>query len=298
VSEPVRAAGAVVWRAGGDGTEVAVVHRQKYDDWTLPKGKAEPREALPVCAVREVREETGFHGSLGRALGQTHYVTTASGSPRPKVVHYWALRATTGSFVPNDEVDELRWLTVSEARRQLSYERDRDPMDAFSGLPAETSTVLLVRHASAGDPGASPAGDALRRLDDTGMLQAGAVSDVLPCWGVERVLSADILRCEQTVTPLASRLGLPVVADPLFSEEGYWRARDQAYARLEALGAEGRSTVVCSQGGVIPDLTARALSAAGLQHPAAGTARKASVWALSYAAGCLVDVDYLPQLLA
>ncbi|MBO0850387.1 MAG: NUDIX hydrolase, partial [Pseudonocardia sp.] len=100
----VVAAGAVLWRpAPGDGTEVALVHRPRYDDWSLPKGKLNPGESVPAAAVREVAEETGHDIALGASLGESRYRVEQG----DKVVHYWCARASGGGFVPNSEVDEL-----------------------------------------------------------------------------------------------------------------------------------------------------------------------------------------------
>ncbi len=117
----IHAAGCVVYRQGAEGTEVLLVHRQRYDDWTFPKGKLEPGESELACALRETQEETGFQGALGPELPSTAY--QAGG--RPKVVRYWLLLASEGEFQPNDEVDEVRWLSVPAAASLLTYHHDR-----------------------------------------------------------------------------------------------------------------------------------------------------------------------------
>jgi 8-oxo-dGTP pyrophosphatase MutT (NUDIX family) len=120
----VRAAGGVVTRRNGAGvTEVLLVHRPKYDDWSFPKGKLDPGETDEDAAVREVEEETGVRGELKEELGVRRY-TDRHG--RPKEVRYWRMEPRSSSeFVPNDEVDALRWLAVDEAATLLSYEGDR-----------------------------------------------------------------------------------------------------------------------------------------------------------------------------
>jgi 8-oxo-dGTP diphosphatase len=124
VSE-VRAAGGVVVRDG----RVAVVHRPKYDDWTLPKGKLDPGEGFEEAALREVEEETGLRAELGHELPHTRYRDSKG---RPKVVRYWRMTPVEGEFQPTDEVDELRWLEPEEAARLLSYDRDREVVRAVS----------------------------------------------------------------------------------------------------------------------------------------------------------------------
>src|SRR5206468_4869070 len=114
----VRAAGGVVVHDG----RVAVVHRPKYDDWSLPKGKLDPGETWEDAALREVAEEVGLRVRLGRELEPVRY--THDG--RPKVVRYWLMEADEdGEFVANDEVDEVRWLSPGEAQSLLTHDRDR-----------------------------------------------------------------------------------------------------------------------------------------------------------------------------
>ena len=123
MSDRVEAAGGVVVRDG----QVLLVHRPRYDDWTLPKGKLDPGESFQEAAVREVEEETGLRCTLGRELPSSEY--TAKG--RPKIVRYWLMEpARDAPFVPNDETDELRWLAPGDALALLSYDRDRDVLRA------------------------------------------------------------------------------------------------------------------------------------------------------------------------
>lgn len=122
----VRAAGGVVLRRGETGTtEVLLVHRPRYDDWSLPKGKREADETDEECARREVREETGVRVTLFDPLPDVRYQDHRG---RPKVVRYWVMRPTEDGppFVPNDEVDEIRWLSFADAESLLSYDHDRD----------------------------------------------------------------------------------------------------------------------------------------------------------------------------
>jgi 8-oxo-dGTP diphosphatase len=121
----VHAAGGVVWRRArcGDGFEVLLVHRPKYDDWSLPKGKLVEGESAEDAALREVEEETGLRCRLGRELAAVSYRDSAG---RPKVVRYWAMEPVDGQFRANDEVDEARWAPLADADAILTYGRDRD----------------------------------------------------------------------------------------------------------------------------------------------------------------------------
>jgi 8-oxo-dGTP pyrophosphatase MutT (NUDIX family) len=129
----IRAAGGVLWRqADGSGVEIAIIHRPKYDDWTLPKGKLADGEDFVEAALREVFEETGYRVRLGAALGEVGYTKTNSdGVPRPKVVRYWAMEALSGEFAPNKEVDELRWQSIDGAADVLTRDSDREILKRF-----------------------------------------------------------------------------------------------------------------------------------------------------------------------
>ena len=119
----VKAAGGIVWRRGAGGVEVAIVHRPHRGDWSLPKGKLDPGESFEEAALREVEEEIGLRCELGRELPPVSY---RDNSGRAKVVRYWLMEPRSGEFEPNDEVDELRWLSPSAAVELLSYPRDRE----------------------------------------------------------------------------------------------------------------------------------------------------------------------------
>jgi 8-oxo-dGTP diphosphatase len=123
----VEAAGGVVVRDG----KVALVHRPKYDDWSLPKGKLDPGESFEDAALREVEEETGLRCRLGRELSSTEY---RDGKGRPKLVRYWEMTPLDGDFTPSGEVDELRWLEAAEAEGLLSYEHDRELLRGVNRL--------------------------------------------------------------------------------------------------------------------------------------------------------------------
>jgi 8-oxo-dGTP diphosphatase len=124
--EVIRAAGCVVYRDTDNGRQVLVVHRPRYDDWDLPKGKLDPGESAVDCAVRETREESGYEGEILGELAPDRYRVRG----RDKLVRWFLMRSTGGSFEPNDEVDRIRWLSPHEAREILSYGHARSLVDA------------------------------------------------------------------------------------------------------------------------------------------------------------------------
>jgi 8-oxo-(d)GTP phosphatase len=277
----VAAGGGVVWRPAGEAIEVAVVHRPKYDDWSLPKGKLDPGEHVLEAAVREVGEETGLAVGVGRRSLSTDY-------PVPegiKHVDYWLMECVGGTFVPNREVDELRWLPFPAAADLLSHSHDRTVLDdaARTDIP-RGPTLLLVRHATAGSKKDFDGPDELRPLDSRGRQQARRLSEVLPVFLPRDLLSADRVRCRETLEPLAERTGLSIHPAPELGEEEFADDPQAALAvveRLLAAPSDHGVTVVCSQGGAIPSillsLGVRREGLAGRLHPPSA---KGSVWAL------------------
>jgi 8-oxo-(d)GTP phosphatase len=288
-SREILAAGAVVWRPGGASVEVAVVHRPRYDDWSLPKGKLEPGETPRVAAWREVREETGAEVALGRFLVRTHYQV---GEDR-KVVDYFAARYLGGTFTPSDEVDEVRWLPVPEAGEALSYERDREVLTAFTALPAALTTLLLVRHAKAGKRSEWDGVDELRPLSHNGEKQVEPIRVLAKVYGVDQVFSAPLLRCVRTVEPVATDLGIAVVEEELLSEKTYAGMAEATVQLVEEILEHGGVPIVCSQGGVIPDLVSRIAERSGLPPRRRVTAKKGSVWVLFFDGAKMVAADYV-----
>jgi 8-oxo-dGTP pyrophosphatase MutT (NUDIX family)/phosphohistidine phosphatase SixA len=285
----VRAAGGVLWRDGDGTTEVAVVHRSRYDDWSLPKGKLERGEHPLVGACREVLEETGVRPVAGRRLPSTRYSVMADGTLAGKLVDYWSMRAEPGDFVPNDEVDGLKWTPPEDALDAVTYRHDRDVLEGFLALPVHTTTIVLVRHAKAGSRSQWPGHDGERPLDDVGRRQARRLAGILPWFGPRRVLSAAKVRCVETVRPTAEALGLEVAVDRRWDEE---RDEAPAVAALRDLAARGEPAVVCSQGGLIPAVLAALAEADGLDLGSTKT-RKGAAWALAFDGRRLVAADHL-----
>ncbi|GAA4676634.1 NUDIX domain-containing protein [Phytohabitans rumicis] len=288
---PIRAAGGVVWRPAAGGVEVCLVHRPRYDDWSLPKGKLMAREHPLAAAVREVAEETGVRGQPQVRLPSAHYRRDGI----PKVVDYWSMRAlSVPRFRGNAEVDRLRWLPPEQAARRLTYPHDARVLRHFVSLPAITAVQVLVRHGQAGKRGAYPGPDSARPLDPVGRAQARALAPLLALVAPDRLVSASPRRCTQTLDPLVSLVELPIEADPSLNEPKPGQdpidVTAEAAGRLIALATDGVTTVVCSQGKVIPGALARM---AALGSPKAWTTPKGTGWLLAYTGPHLTAADRL-----
>ena len=182
-----------------------LVHRPRYDDWSLPKGKRLPDEGAEECALREVEEETGYRCEIRWELSDTRYL---DGQGRRKHVRYFAMRPLAGEFSAGKEVDEIRWASPSAVHDVLSYPRDTSVVASFGYDGRER--LLLIRHASAGDRKHWRGDDRRRPLDERGRRQAERLVEVLAGHRVARILSSPFVRCVQTVEPLARHRGLAV----------------------------------------------------------------------------------------
>lgn len=265
----VYAAGAVVWRLIEGKLRVLLIHRTKYRDVTLPKGKVDPGEMLAETAVREVREETGIRVALGVPVGVSKYWMRPK---RQKVVHYWAAEATddairASTFVPNGEISGVEWVSVKKARQRLSYPVDVEILENFAQLVDDgvlhTFPLIALRHAKAVSRSGWEEADAARPLTEKGMRQAKAITAPLRAFGVRRIVTSDAVRCRQTVAPLEKKLGRAARVTEKISqdawEDGTGDIRDVVGHRVRAR----KPAVLCSHGPVLPDILSEMALATG-----------------------------------
>ncbi len=248
------------------------MHRPKYDDWSLPKGKLDPGEHLVACAVREVLEETGHAVCLGAPLGLQSYPVDGA----TKLVHYWAARAddTAAPWAGTEEIDRLEFVDAARAASRLTHERDVELVrqaEALLGTPPEpTSPLVVLRHTKATSRKRWQGHDPERPLDPRGMAQADRLAVLLACFGVQRVVSSDSLRCVDTVRPYATAVRVHVELEPRVSEEAHADGADGAAAAVTELMDDPRPSVLCSHRPVLPDIVAALgrLPAAAFDTPA------------------------------
>lgn len=289
----VRAAGGLLWLERDDVVEVALVHRAKHQDWSLPKGKLTSGEHPLAAACREVIEETGVTPVVGARLPSIGYPVLTSSGAADKTVDYWAMRAVAEApFTATDEVDELRWLPLDDVDAALSYRRDGEVVAAFAKLPRELRTVVLLQHGAPVGDWDGP--DVTRPLDMDGETAALRLAELLSWFGPRQVISATARRCVQTVEPLATRLELEITSDSGFDALEHARAPEVTADRLGTLaGREGDGAiVVCCERDVVPDTVALLADSDGVTLPNVRTP-DGTGWVLSFAGGVLVAADHL-----
>ena len=248
----IEAAGVVLIDPDG---RVAVVHRPHRSDWSLPKGKLEPREHPALAAVRECVEETGVTVALGPRLADRRYEIDGL----PKRVRYWrASVLDRPSFDVNNEVDELRWVAADDVADVLSYPDDVDVVAEAAALP-DTTPLLVVRHAEALKRGAWRASDEpdapddnARPLTPTGLVQSDQVALLLQAYGVSAGVSSDARRCRQTLEPYAALAGVPVDVHHELSEEGFSADTGATEDLVGRLLTDRRPVAWCTHRPVLP----------------------------------------------
>jgi len=298
MTDATLAAGAAIWRAaaGADGdAEVLLVHRPRYDDWSLPKGKSEPDEHILLTAVREVWEETCVRPVLGPRLPTVEYLSWGY----PKRVSYWSAFSSGHEAAPGHEIDAVSWLPLAQARKQLADTHDNPVISAF--LPRQTVPLILIRHASAGRKAEWPGDDDARPLDVQGAADAQALAGLLGCFApAARVVSSPALRCTETVRPFAAGFGGTVEAEACLTPYGrsapFSSRTDQADALgrlLSDLVADRRPVVLCLHRENLPDVLAGVCAALGAQAavPADPSLPKGGFWVAHAAAGELAALD-------
>ncbi|MGD2059265.1 MAG: NUDIX hydrolase [Acidimicrobiia bacterium] len=284
----IKAAGGLVFRENSKGKlRILVAHRPRYDDWGLPKGKADKGETPEETAVREVLEETGYHCRIVAPLGTTRYRIEGG----VKEVRWYAMRPLPDSpgFKKNKEVDEISWVSRKKAAQLLDYENDRG-LVAAPGLKrlARTGTLFLLRHAAAGDRTKWDGIDAVRPLTKKGRRQAAALARSLENRGIEYVYSSPYTRCVQTVEPLAEAIGAKVIEHDALAEGP---DIDAAYQLCDDL--VGSNAVLCTHGDVIPAVMNRMMWA-GLTLHSRFYCSKGSIWEVELEGGRFGDATYVP----
>ena len=252
----ILAGGAVVMRSGPRGVEVLLVHRPRYTDWSVPKGKVDPGETVPAAAVREVWEETRVRIRLGTPLDTRRYDVDG----RPKRVFYWTATALESvKRAPDREVDVVSWLPVKSALHRLTHEADRQLVRQALEQPT-TTPLVIVRHGKAMDRKDWSRPDPARPISARGRREAVGLIPILEAYGVQELASSSSARCVSTLLPYAQRHELTIERhDKLSEEQGTahpGRVRKLIRKIADHVSAKEVPGAVCGHRPVLPEMLA------------------------------------------
>ncbi|NBY51358.1 MAG: NUDIX hydrolase [Actinobacteria bacterium] len=290
VSE-IQAAGAIVWRRNeSDAIEIALVHRPKYDDWSIPKGKVEGEESLIACAYREVVEETGFAVRFGQSLGSAHYEVNGL----PKTVTYWSARLLGEQGKPNpEEVDAVRWMSCEEAKEQLGRDSDRQIVETFQSIEPDTKPLILLRHAKAIERQEWAGEDTDRPLSSLGERQAKRMlTNFLP-FAVEEIHSSSAVRCYESITPLARGLNVDFFFTDSLTEEVFHKNNERPFKYVQRLLVNDFTTLVCSHNPILPSIVSAFVDKFGVEVPSTKL-EPGDAWVAHHVEREVVAIDFLP----
>jgi 8-oxo-dGTP diphosphatase len=257
---PVVAAGAILWRKEKGELRVLMIHRSRYDDWSWPKGKLDKGEAVSEAAVREIKEETGLKVYLGVKLFVSEYKLDNGSKKR---VHYWAAQVTDEAlkkqqFKPDDEVSTFEWLSVTDAKKRMTYKHDNDPLKALIALndknQLDTRPFIVLRHAKATTRSDWAKGEATRPLLKQGTAQAVALTNILNAYGPKLVVTSRWKRCLDTVHPFISKHKIKLVERSQLSELGAKNGPQRTHKLINNLVETYKRVVVCSHRPALPTI--------------------------------------------
>lgn len=286
----IQAAGAVLWRYSNKKIEIAIVHRPRYDDWSLPKGKVEEKESHIACAYREVIEETGYTPVFGPELGQALYKVEEG----KKVVRYWSARATDApqTAIDTNEIDEIIWLEVKEAKKKLTLEDDRAIVDFFVEVGVDTTPLVLLRHAKALKRDDWDGDDSDRPLDNLGQLQSKRLLPQFFPYNISEVHTSDAYRCMQTVEDMTRSLDLNLIIALDLSEDVFSKDKDAAIDYVSSLMVDGKNILICSHNPILPKVLKKLVGKKYFKE-LDSKLEPAQAWVIHHKDGEVVSVDWV-----
>lgn len=274
MSQIISAAGVVLLR----NNEVLLVHRPRYDDWSFPKGKVDGAELLPLTAVRECDEETGFLAVLEPNIGLDRYDIPEGG----KEVHYWRahVREDLG-FAPDEEVDKVAWVPVDQVATHLTYPQDLEFLQRALELPP-TSPLVILRHAKAVKRSDfTGKHDSDRPLSGRGRRQAKIIAEALEAYGIEQVISSPMQRCQETVKRFVKQLSTTPILIDAISESGYEQNPQHLDPAIELAMKDPAPTVLCSHRPVLDAILEAVATAGGIS----AAERTEGIWSTKLSPG-------------
>ena len=299
MNSTVIAAGVVIWRPQESGAiEIAVVHRARYGDWSLPKGKLENNETLVACAYREGEEETGLEFFIGPYIGDAEYLV-AEGMKR---VSYWAARASDRQtvFYANEEVDQLQWWSLEQALDSLTRDSDKEIVAKFMATPYDATPLIMLRHAKALAREEWQGEDEDRPLEQLGQLQAKRMLSVYQGYGLKAIRTSDAVRCYDTVMAMSRALEIEPIVTKELSEYTFKKDKERALDYIRDLATEvgksGVATLICSHNPVLPRMLEKLLKKSDFEgpKPEVGKLQPGDAWVVFMKKKKIVQIDAIP----
>lgn len=287
----ILAAGAVVWRRSQDDEiELALIHRTRYQDWSLPKGKLENNESLISCAYREVQEETACNVRFGPCLGEITYQV----DHQEKKVTYWSAKFLSQDGTPSpDEVDEVRWVNVQAAKSLITRETDLEILRRFQELDLDTKPFILLRHAKAIERTDWAGEDTDRPLSSVGERQAKRLLSTLQPFGVEEIHSSSAVRCYETITPMARSLNIDFFFTDSLSEDVHRKDKTRPVKYIERLLVNNYPILICSHNPVLPNVVSGFVEKFGVEIDETKL-EPGDSWVIHHIEREVVAIEFLP----
>ena len=253
IGERTEGAGAVLWQVIDDGdVRIAIIHRPRYDDWSLPKGGIDAGESHIQAAFREVLEETGVKAIFGQEIGTVDYEVNGV----TKEVRYWLAEADQfNAATPNpEEVDAIEWLSISDAINKLSNSDDREIVRMAEEFGFGSTPLVLLRHAKALKRDLLDGDDGDRPLEHVGQIQAAKIPGIYAPYAIEKIYSSDAIRCVQTIEAMAAEYGITPIYSSEISEFGFEKDSERALDYALSVMLSDKPSVMCSHNPVLPKL--------------------------------------------
>ena len=265
MSSAIIAAGSVIWRKVNGEVQIALVHRPRYDDWSLPKGKQDPGESTIACAYRETLEETNLKVNFGPYIGDIEYFV-ADGL---KQVFYWSARLADDSpeFHPNDEVDALEWYSINDAVEKVTRDSDREIIEKFNDVAFDSYPLIMLRHAKAIAREEWQSEDEDRPLEQLGQQQARRMLSLYQVYGLTQIHTSDAVRCHDTVEQMAKALGIAMKITNKISEYTWKKNKEKAIDYAKDLIKENEPILLCSHNPVLPRMMEKLTKKIDFDYP-------------------------------
>lgn len=290
--ERIEGAGAVLWQAIDDGdVTIAIIHRPRYDDWSLPKGSVDAGESHIQAAFREVLEETGVKAVFGPEIGTVDYEVNGV----TKEVRYWLAEADQfNAATPNpEEVDAIEWLSISDAINKLSNNDDREIVRMAEEFGFGSTPLVLLRHTKALKRDLWDGDDGDRPLEHVGQIQAAKIPGIYAPYAIEKIYSSDAIRCVQTIEVMAAEYGITPIYSSEISEFGFEKDSEKALDYALSVMLSDKPSVMCSHNPVLPKLVKKLIGKKNFKR-LSSELKPGDSFVLHHRSGEVIAIDWTP----